>query len=68
MKLTKGNLKKAIEENFPDLRMDTFIFEKVKAGVYKAQSKFEGVNADMFTFDNSWEETLVKHIKWQLNL
>ena len=67
MKLTKGNMKKLIEENFPGLRMDTFLIT-LDDGEYNARSKFEGVNASVRTGTEGWEDRVVTHIKWQLNL
>jgi hypothetical protein len=59
-------MKKIIQNNF-DVDIDTFKFSK-DGNEYNALSKFESINAGVFNWDTEWEETLIKHIKWQLYL
>ena len=68
MKLTKSNMLKVIESNFPNLEMDTFRIKIFEGSEYNAKSKYEGVNASVWPNSDNWEDKIIAHIKWQLKL
>lgn len=69
MKLTKGNIKKVIAENFSDyLVVNQIRIIKEDDKYLIARDMRQGVNAGVRLNDPNWEETLISHIKWQLGI
>ena len=67
MRLTKPNIKKVIEDNFGSYIDIELVGIKKSGDVFTALSKPQGINAEI-TQSPEWEDNLITHIKWQLNI
>lgn len=69
MKPTTQNLRRVIAKNFSDyIDMDDDVITKTEGDIIYISSKHQGLNAAANLDDPDWEETIIRHVKWQLGL
>lgn len=72
MKLTKNNVKQVLSVKLKLETRDVGIIREES----RIQNEFEliitskkqGINCTIASYDDDWEDTLVTHIKWQLDI